>query len=41
MDVLKIGAMAFSIPAKAESMCCWAMGNGTATHVIPAKAIRR
>ena len=43
MEVLKIGTRAFSIPARAESMCCRAIGNrrkGTATQVNPRSATR-
>ena len=40
---LRIGTEAFSIPARAESMCCWAMGNrrnGTTTQMNPSSTKR-
>ena len=43
IEALKIGTMPFNIPARAESMCCCAIGNnrnGTPTQVIPSNATR-
>ena len=40
---LRIGTEAFSIPARAESMCCWAIGNGrngTTTRTNPKTTTR-